>query len=238
MMQQQSAMEFLKALFHGKVVGTCPICLENVREKHTHTLRCNHLLHANCYRNLVLHSIRRCPSCRADFDAPQTKTCLFCRQEIEIHRSQCGILKSGDCEDCYFHYECFKRGGHTYCTHCSHPINSENVVALSYLWLQNGFEAWVGPLQKCRCDGCDFYGSPRRFGYCYHHHADETFNKSIAKALEYMVRFTNIQEQQERYDTFYRVLKYLDKKYEYTDYENIVLNKRQVQEHIAKTREY
>jgi hypothetical protein len=101
------------------------------------------------------------------------------------------------------------------------------------MWLQNGFEAWVGPLQPCRHQGCVYYGSPRRFGSCHHHHADETYNKSIAKALEYIVRYTNIQDQQERYDTFYRVLKYLDKKYEYTDYEQIVLSKEEIQENIA-----
>ena len=63
-------------------------------------------------------------------------------------------------------------------------------------------------------------------------------NKTFAKALEYMVRYTNIQDQQERYDTFYKALKFIDKKYEYTDYEYIVLNNNEIKEQIAITHSY
>ena len=63
-------------------------------------------------------------------------------------------------------------------------------------------------------------------------------NKSIAKSLEYMVKYTNIQNEQERYDTFYKALKFIDKKYEYTDYEYIVLNKNEIKEQIAITSLY
>jgi hypothetical protein len=231
-------MEFIKTLIHGKVLDTCSICLENIHEKQAHTLRCKHQLHKVCYRNLIDNNIHRCPSCRADFTERFTATCQFCQLPVEVHKSEAGTLKSGDCEDCYFHYDCFKRGNHTHCGKCNHAINPEKVLAISYLYLQNGFDTWVGPLQKCRHEGCNFYGSPRRYNYCYHHHPEETFNKSIAKALEYMVRFTNIQDQQERYDTFYKVVKYLDKKYEYTDYENIVLDKRDIQEKISTILSY
>jgi len=231
-------MEFIKTLIHGKVLDTCTICLENIREKQTHTLRCKHQLHKTCYRNLIDNNIHRCPSCRADFNRRFSKTCQFCRKSIEIHESESGILKSGDCEDCYFHYDCFKRGNHTHCGDCSHIINPENVSALSYLYFQNGFEAWVGQLQKCRHEGCCYLGSPKRYGYCYHHNKEETMNKSIAKSLEYMVKYTNIQNEQERYDTFYKALKFIDKKYEYTDYEYIVLNKNEIKEQIAITSLY
>lgn len=231
-------MEFIKTLIYGKVLDTCTICLENIREKQTHTLRCNHQLHKTCYRNLIDNNIHRCPSCRADFNQRFSKTCQFCRKSIEIHESESGILKSGDCEDCYFHYDCFKRGNHTHCGDCSHTINPENVSALSYLYFQNGFEAWVGQLQKCRHEGCSYLGSPKRYGYCYHHNKEETMNKSIAKSLEYMVKYTNIQDGQERYDTFYKALKFIDKKYEYTDYEYIVLNKNEIKKQIAITSSY
>ena len=63
-------------------------------------------------------------------------------------------------------------------------------------------------------------------------------NKSIAKTLEYMVRYTNVQEPQLRYDTFYKVLSYLDKTFEYTDYELIVLNKTEIRRNIAATSSY
>jgi hypothetical protein len=63
-------------------------------------------------------------------------------------------------------------------------------------------------------------------------------NKSIAKSLEYMVKYTNIQDEQEKYDTFYKALKFIDKKYEYTDYEYIVLNKNEIKEQIAITSSY
>jgi hypothetical protein len=63
-------------------------------------------------------------------------------------------------------------------------------------------------------------------------------NKSIAKSLEYMVKYTNIQDEQEKYDTFYKALKFIDKKYEYTDYEYIVLNKNEIKEQIAITSLY
>ena len=231
-------MEFFKTLIHGKVLGTCSICLENVREKHTHTLACNHHLHKHCYRNLVEHSIQQCPSCRADFRQRVTRTCQFCHDPIEIHESQSGILKSGDCDDCYFHYDCFKRGNHTHCGHCSHPVNSENVSALSYLYFQNGWEAWVGPLQKCRHEDCCRLGSPKRFGYCSHHRAEEAMNKSVAKTFEYMVRYTNIQDQQARYDTFYKVMSYIEAKYKYTPYEHIVLYKTDIQDHVAAMLSY
>jgi hypothetical protein len=147
-------------------------------------------------------------------------------------------LKSGDCENCYFHYDCFKRGNHTHCGNCSHAINPENVSALSYLYFQNGFEAWIGPLQKCRHENCNYLGSPKRYGYCFHHRFEETMNKSIAKTLEYIVRYTNIQDQQERYDTFYKVLIYIENNYKYTDYENIILNKNEIKEQISTTHSY
>jgi hypothetical protein len=63
-------------------------------------------------------------------------------------------------------------------------------------------------------------------------------NKSIAKSLEYMVKYTNIQDEQEKYDTFYKALKFIDKKYEYTDYEYIVLNKNEIKEKISTTSSY
>lgn len=231
-------MEFIKTLIHGKVLTTCPICLENVREKHTHTLRCKHQLHKTCYRNLIDNNIHRCPSCRADMTARFTATCQFCKLPVEIHESESGTLKSGDCEDCYFHYDCFKLGNHTHCGICNHAINPENVIPISYLYFQNGFDTWVGQLQNCRHEGCNYLGSPRRYGYCYHHHPEKTYNKSIAKALEYMVRFTNIQDQQEKYDTFYKALKFIDNKYKYINYENIVLNKNEIKEQISITHSY
>ena len=89
-------MEFIKTLLHGKVLDTCPICLENVREKHTHTLRCKHQLHKHCYRNLIENNIHRCPSCRADFNQRITHTCQFCNKSIEIHESESGILSNKD----------------------------------------------------------------------------------------------------------------------------------------------
>ena len=231
-------MEFIKTLIHGKVLDTCSICLENIREKHTHTLRCKHQLHKTCYRNLIDNNIHRCPSCRADFTESFTATCQFCQLPVEVHKSESGTLKSGDCEECYFHYECFKRGNHTHCGNCNHAINPEKVLAISYLYFQNGIEAWVGQLQKCRHENCYYYGSPKRYGYCNNHNTEETMNKTFAKALEYMVRYTNIQDQQERYDTFYKALKFIDKKYEYTDYEYIVLNNNEIKEQIAITHSY
>ena len=231
-------MEFIKTLLYGKVLDTCPICLENVREKHTHTLRCKHQLHKQCYYNLIENNIHRCPSCRADMTERITHTCQFCNKSIEIHESDSEILKSGDCSNCYFHYDCFKRGNHTHCGNCSHPINPENVSALSYLYFQNGFEAWVGPLQKCRNENCHYLGSPKRFGYCSHHRFEETTNKSVAKTFEYIVRYTNIQDQQERYDTFYKVLTYIEKEYKHIPYEDIILIKSEIQEKISTILSY
>ena len=231
-------MEFIKTLLYGKVLDTCPICLENVREKHTHTLRCKHQLHKQCYYNLIENNIHRCPSCRADFNERINHTCQFCNKSIEIHDSESEILKSGDCANCYFHYDCFKRGNHTHCGNCSHPINPENVSALSYLYFQNGFEAWVGPLQKCRNENCHYLGSPKRFGYCSHHRFEETTNKSVAKTFEYIVRYTNIQDQQERYDTFYKVLTYIEKEYKHIPYEDIILIKSEIQEKISTILSY
>ena len=63
-------------------------------------------------------------------------------------------------------------------------------------------------------------------------------NKTFAKSLEYMVKYTNIQDRQLRYDTFYKVLSYLDKTFEYTDYELIVLNKTEIQRNIAAVSSY
>jgi hypothetical protein len=147
-------------------------------------------------------------------------------------------LKSGNCSNCYFHYDCFKRGNHKHCSNCNHAINPENVSALSYLYFQNGFEAWVGELQKCRHEGCHYFGSPKRFGYCSQHKIEETMNKSIAKAFEYMVRYTNIQDQQERYDTFYKVLTHIEKEYKYIPYEDILLIKSDIQAKIATILSY
>ena len=231
-------MEFIKTLIHGKVLDTCSICLENVREKHTHTLKCKHQLHKHCYQSLIENNIHRCPSCRADFNQRVFKTCQFCQKSIEIHESESGILKSGDCEDCYFHYDCFKRGNHTHCGDCNHPINPENVSVLSYLYFQNGFEAWIGPLKKCRHEDCLCFGSPKRFGYCSQHNSEEMLNKYIAKTFEYIVRYTNIQDKRERYDTFYKALKCIQEKYQYVLYENIVLNKTEIKEKIATISSY
>jgi hypothetical protein len=65
------------------------------------------------------------------------------------------------------------------------------------------------------------------------HCPEETTNKALAKTYEYMVKHTNIQDQQERYDTFYKVLSYLERKFVFTVYENMFLNEREIRETIA-----
>jgi hypothetical protein len=47
-----------------------------------------------------------------------------------------------------------------------------------------------------------------------------------------------VQEPQLRYDTFYKVLSYLDNKYKYTVYEHIVLDKMEIQRNIAAMSSY
>jgi hypothetical protein len=63
-------------------------------------------------------------------------------------------------------------------------------------------------------------------------------NKSIAKAFEYIVRYTNIQDQQERYDTFYKVLTHIEKEYKYITNEDILLIKSEIQAKIATILSY
>ena len=63
-------------------------------------------------------------------------------------------------------------------------------------------------------------------------------NKSIAKTFEYMVKYTNVQDRKLRYDTFYKVLSYIDRTFQYTDYELIVLNKTEIQRNIAAVSSY
>jgi hypothetical protein len=65
------------------------------------------------------------------------------------------------------------------------------------------------------------------------HCSQETTNKAVAKTYEYMVKHTTIQDQQERYDTFYKVLSYLERKFVFTVYENMFLNEREIRETIA-----
>ena len=47
----------------------CTICLENLNDNHTKILPCKHILHHDCYVNLILHSFTNntnvtCPICR------------------------------------------------------------------------------------------------------------------------------------------------------------------------------
>jgi hypothetical protein len=63
-------------------------------------------------------------------------------------------------------------------------------------------------------------------------------NKSVAKTFEYIVRYTNIQDQQERYDTFYKVLTHIEKEYKHIPYEDIILIKSEIQEKIATILSY
>jgi hypothetical protein len=63
-------------------------------------------------------------------------------------------------------------------------------------------------------------------------------NKSIGKTFEYIVRYTNIQDQQERYDTFYKVLTHIEKEYKHIPYEDIILIKSEIQEKIATILSY
>jgi hypothetical protein len=53
-----------------------------------------------------------------------------------------------------------------------------------------------------------------------------------------MVRYTNIQDQQLRYDTFYKVLSFIDQKYKFTDYELINLDKTEIRRNIAAMSSY
>jgi hypothetical protein len=63
-------------------------------------------------------------------------------------------------------------------------------------------------------------------------------NKSVAKTFEYIVRYTNIQDQQEIYDTFYKVLTHIEKEYKYIPYEDIILIKSEIEEKISTILSY
>jgi hypothetical protein len=232
-------MEFFKTLIHGNVLDTCPICLENIREKQTHVLKCKHQLHKVCYNSLLENNIHRCPSCREDFIKKEIKICQFCNISMEIDESNCNIVKSDKCNDCYFHYNCFKQhcldnNNSIECRNCNITINLENISALSYFYFKNGYERWVGPIKKCKEINCNQICSPMRFGYCHIHKSDETTNKSIAKTFEYIIKYTNIIDQEEKYKIFYKVLYYMEKNFKYTIYEKMHINKSEIENEISK----
>lgn len=52
----------------------CPICLDDVRGKHTCKLKCEHLFHRPCIEQWVARNAN-CPNCRTPVDRPTRKMC-------------------------------------------------------------------------------------------------------------------------------------------------------------------
>lgn len=209
----------------------CSICFDNISTNDIHTLKCSHTMHKNCYKNFMLSSCsKKCPMCRTDIHE-RLNICQLCNKELDLDPSQCTTIRSKDC-GCLYHYQCLKdyqfqnKINYLPCKRCEREVNVTNVEPLSYLYLQNGYNNWIGNLPRCKIGGCSNTGNAKRLGYCIQHGTQETTNKAIIMAFGYFIKYVVEMDMNYRQNIFQKLVDYMNINHRYddvdtSDFENI-----------------
>ncbi len=165
----------------------CPICL-GTDNKDLISLPCLHLLHIECYKNLVKHNSLKCPTCRMEFSQDEVinkrNECKYCNKQMNknkvdyIYNKECG---------CSFHIGCYQDKVKSFpkskelfsntCLFCN-KVSSNNwfnyIEPAQLKYQEEAFISWVSPFQPCSYNfeggQCLNYGNPSRKGnFCGDH---------------------------------------------------------------------
>lgn len=197
----------------------CCICLETISKIDEKILNCLHVIHNQCYESFMKSPAKKsCPLCRKNI-LDRNQICNICNNEIVFDESFCNVFQSMDC-GCFFHYDCIKSKGTLNCVTCNKDINSENIKALSYLYFENGYRKWIGPILRCHHEECQNTGNPKRFGYCSIHNQYQTTNIAVKLSFIYFTRFVNGPIERGQY-IFEEIVKYMDANFKYGREEEI-----------------
>lgn len=202
----------------------CCICLDTIKEIDKHILNCKHFLHKNCYISMLksCHS-KKCPICRQKI-LTEKQECGICQKTLNMDESSCETFRSLNCF-CCFHYSCIKKHKFVECLNCNIQIDCENIEALSYLYLQNGYEKWIGNIPKCKKEDCGNRANPKRFGYCCLHKDKMCTNRAIILAFVYFTRYINEPIEKNRQNIFEKLVEFCDKHYNCIDYTEVNFEK-------------
>jgi len=213
-------MEIIKKIKWGKITdNTCPICIQNIREKKIKNLECNHKLHIKCFNEMISspHFNNKCPICRTDIDLEDTieliqpsfqfqdgdkKKCGFCQEIITLNINDPNIIKSS-CS-CYFHFDCIKDKKNILCINCNIQVLRKKMNPLSYNKLDDCYNKWIGPISPCRQEGCTNHSDFQRYNYCLIHGMEKATINEIILTLQYFVKF--IKERKNKTKLFGKVL--------------------------------
>ena len=167
---------------------TCFICLDIIPENEKIKLNCKHYLHKKCYYKLLINKNYYCPVCKVEF-LPSNINCGICLKAVNLNESECDIFKSLQCK-CFFHYKCLKIQKNNICKNCEKIIDCQEIKALSYNYLLNGYCKWVGRLPRCKFSNCFSKCNPRRFGFCQKHNSKYFCSKRTMKlSLMFFTRY-------------------------------------------------
>lgn len=199
---------------------TCSICLDTISQEDEKQLDCLHILHKICYESLIRNKSYKCPLCRQDFALDNTK-CGLCNKDVKMDESLCETFRSLEC-GCLFHYECIQKERIVgKCKNCNKWNKFENIEALSYLYLQNAYEKWIGQMPKCCQEGCQNRGNPKRLGYCIRHNEYTTTNIAIIIAFKYFTKFIREPIYWKREHIFSKLVNFCDSKYKHRDIDHV-----------------
>ena len=159
----------------------------------------------------------------------------ICSTDVDLRPYKCEAFLATDC-GCIFHYNCIKKVEPSYqCTKCEKLINLENIEALSYLYLNEGYLSWIGPYSKCREYNCPNEGNPKRFNYCLNHNETLTTNRAVILTFHYFTRFVRDTDQSKKNYIFLKVLEYMYIYHRWEEVESV--NFQEIRKRINKDNE-
>ena len=200
----------------------CTICQVDILIEPIITFECTHRLHKKCYEENK-NSLLICPLCRKNLKeaAPILNCCAICSKELDMDPSNCVAVISSSCP-CLIHYECIKDGNKN-CKNCNISIISETIEALTYDYISNGVNKWIGRIPKCRIDSCRNIGEINRCGYCSTHNNSIVSDNSIKLSLHYFIKY--IRKNTKKFEIFFLLLEYMNTFHTNDNISNIDFNK-------------
>mgnify|MGYP003344447326 CR=1 FL=1 len=201
----------------------CPICQDELDIRvGIKVLDCSHKMHKNCYRQFICNcSQKKCPICRIEI-VDNNAECGFCLTRIDSTPEKCEALQSEEC-GCLFHYNCVKSGRSIECKNCNRMIDTEKVIGLTYVFLDNAFRNWVGRYYVCMQNGCSLNGNPRFDGYCIKHKRSEASDNAIILSLKYFVKYVYESDGYSKYLIFLKLIQFMNTNYKNANIDSVDL---------------
>jgi len=115
----------------------------------------------------------------------------------------------------------FERKKIFYCERCYNLVSIEFADFLSYLYFATMHQKIIGSTNKCKIKGCNFFGTPNRFGYCGEHQTSLSSNKAVILSFMYYSRFVNNVNEETGNNIFIEIVKYMNEHHKFAEPEEV-----------------